>query len=115
MPRGGGRRASVHGLGSVHADLELTRAVADAVVQGKSAEGLLDAYGGGSAGVQCKAIQRKDVPTHYGTFKSTKFAKLADGVDIVLAREVSRQQTTIILRGKNGEPFWKLWSRPVEK
>ena len=38
-----------------------------------------------------------------------------DGVDIVLAREVSRQQTTIILRGKNGEPFWKLWSRPVEK
>jgi hypothetical protein len=30
-----------------------------------------------------------------------------DGVDLVLAREVSKQQTTHIMRGKNGEPFWK--------
>ena len=29
-----------------------------------------------------------------------------DGVDIVLAREISRQQLTTLLRGKNGEPFW---------
>ena len=43
-----------------HAD-----AVADLVVQGKSAEGLLDQYAGGtsSAGVQAKYVQREDLPT----------------------------------------------------
>ena len=30
-----------------------------------------------------------------------------DGVDLVLARQVSRRETTFILRDKNGEPFWK--------
>lgn len=33
-----------------------------------------------------------------------------DGLDIVLAREVSRGQTTIMLRAKSGEPFWKHWN-----
>jgi hypothetical protein len=37
-----------------------------------------------------------------------------DGVDILLAREVSRQQTTVILRGKNGDPFWKTWAKPQQ-
>ena len=30
-----------------------------------------------------------------------------DGVDLVLAREVSRREITFMLRDKNGEPFWK--------
>src|SRR6266567_213992 len=34
-----------------------------------------------------------------------------DEVEIVLAREISRQQTTVIFRGKNGDPFWKLLSQ----
>jgi hypothetical protein len=37
-----------------------------------------------------------------------------DGVDILLAREVSRQQTTVILRGKNGDPFWKTRAKPQQ-
>jgi hypothetical protein len=82
------QRAGVHlksGIGEVgdpyeqHAD-----AVGEAVVRGKSAERLLDAYAGGFQAPHGNAIQRKDVNTHYGTFKSTKFNKLARGVDIVL-------------------------------
>jgi hypothetical protein len=37
-----------------------------------------------------------------------------DGVDTLLAREVSRQQTTVILRGKNGDPYWKTWAKPQQ-
>jgi hypothetical protein len=37
---------------------------------------------GGAA--QCKVVQKKDVPTHYGTFKTTKFDKITGGVDCVL-------------------------------
>jgi hypothetical protein len=33
---------------------------------------------------QCKVVQKKDVPTHYGTFKTTKFDKVEGGVDCVL-------------------------------
>ncbi len=64
-----------------HAD-----AVAAEVVAGRSAEPLLEQMaGGGTTGVQHQ-VQRKDVPTHYGTFKSTTFAKTTakDGVDAVV-------------------------------
>ena len=37
----------------------------------------------------------------------------ADGADLVLAREVTRRETTLILRDKNGEPFWNHWTRPT--
>jgi hypothetical protein len=36
-----------------------------------------------------------------------------DGADLVLAREVTRRETTLILRDKNGEPFWNHWTRPT--
>lgn len=36
-----------------------------------------------------------------------------DGADLVLAREVTRKETTLILRDKNGEPFWNHWTRPT--
>jgi hypothetical protein len=36
-----------------------------------------------------------------------------DGVDLILAREVTRKETTLILRDKNGEPFWNHWTRPT--
>ena len=35
-----------------------------------------------------------------------------NGVDLILAREVSRQETTLILRDHNGGPFWKHWVKP---
>lgn len=39
----------------------------------------------GNGAVQHKVIQKKDVPTHYGTFKTTKLTKLGTkGVDCVL-------------------------------
>lgn len=39
----------------------------------------------GGAAMQRKVIQKKDVPTHYGTFKTTKFSKFETrGVDCVL-------------------------------
>ncbi len=38
-----------------------------------------------------------------------------DGVDLILAREVTRKQTTLILRDKTGEPFWKNWAGPPQK
>jgi len=38
-----------------------------------------------------------------------------DGVEIVLAREISRQQITTILRDKSGEPFWKHWNRQAQQ
>jgi len=39
----------------------------------------------GNAAVQRKVVQKKDVPTHYGTFKTTKFSKFGTtGVDCVL-------------------------------
>jgi len=66
-----------------HAD-----AVADAVVRGESAEALLDQHASGAATgepVQRSTIQKKDVSTSFGTFKSTKFSKFGTtGVDCVL-------------------------------
>src|SRR5262245_56015461 len=63
-----------------HAD-----AVADAVVRGESAEALLDPHAGGATSsepVQRSAIQKKDVSTFFGTFKTTKFSKFGTtGVD----------------------------------
>jgi hypothetical protein len=36
-----------------------------------------------------------------------------DGAALILAREVTRKETTLILRDKNGEPFWVHWTRPT--
>jgi hypothetical protein len=36
-----------------------------------------------------------------------------DGTTLILAREVTRKETTLILREKNGEPFWVHWTRPT--
>jgi hypothetical protein len=36
-----------------------------------------------------------------------------DGAALILAREVTRKETTLILRDKNGEPFWNHWTRPT--
>lgn len=36
----------------------------------------------------------------------------SNGVDLILAREVSRHETTLILRDHNGGPFWKHWVKP---
>ena len=36
-----------------------------------------------------------------------------DGTTLILAREVTRKDTTLILRDKNGEPFWVHWTRPT--
>lgn len=69
-----------------HAD-----AVADLVVQGKSAESLLDHRAGGAGGAQ-GAIQRSPIKTQYGEFKTTKYNAIGPaaseyGVDINLEFE----------------------------
>lgn len=91
------QRAGVHLLGGVgqegdtyeqHAD-----AVADLVVQGKSAEAALDRFapgpGAGGPATQHKAVQRAPVKTHYGEFKDEYFEEVKKdgtviGVDIYL-------------------------------
>jgi hypothetical protein len=91
------QRAGVQLLGGVgqvgdayeqHAD-----AVADLVVQGKSAESALDRFaprGGGTAqATQHKAVQRAPVKTHYGDFKDEYFSEIKNdgttvGVDMFL-------------------------------
>ncbi len=81
------QRAGVHlkgGVGEVgdpheqHAD-----AVADAVVQGKSAEGLLDRYSGGGAAAGNSAVQRRAITA--GELAGT----LADGTDSIFDSKVS--------------------------
>jgi hypothetical protein len=61
-----------------------------------------------SNAVQRKVIQKKDVKTHYGTFKTTKFDKVPGGVDCVLmfdpdpdkidAKKIGLTQTAKITR-----------------
>ncbi|HEY4242496.1 MAG TPA: DUF4157 domain-containing protein [Kofleriaceae bacterium] len=62
-------------------------AVADLVVQGKSAESLLDRYGGGGGGARRGAVQRLE--SNFGTFATTKYDKVGPagkehGLDIKL-------------------------------
>jgi hypothetical protein len=91
------QRAGVQLLGGVgqegdayeqHAD-----AVADLVVQGKSAEATLDRFapgpGAGGRATQHKAVQRAPIPTHYGEFKAEYFQEIKDdgkaiGADLYL-------------------------------
>ena len=91
------QRAGVQLLGGVgeegdayeqHAD-----AVADLVVQGRSAEAALDRFapgaGAGGRATQHKAVQRSPLGTHYGEFKAEYFEEIkldgkAVGVDMYL-------------------------------
>jgi hypothetical protein len=76
-----------------HAD-----AVADHVVRGRSAEGLLDQMApveSRSLGVQRQVVQRAPIATDYGEFDTTKYDKLGPtgsehGVDIVLTFDPDR-------------------------
>ena len=85
-----------------HAD-----AVAAEVVAGRSAEGLLDRMAGGASPAHQPPVQRKDVPTHFGTFKTTKFEKYSTtGVSAVIefhpdpnkidAKKIGMSQSAVI-------------------
>lgn len=47
-------------------------AVADEVVAGRSAENLLDRLTGSGTAAPQHQVQRKDIPTHFGTFKTSR-------------------------------------------
>jgi len=86
-----------------HAD-----AVAAEVVAGRSAERLLDEMaGGGASSAPQHQVQRKDVPTHFGTFKTSKFEKYTTtGVNAVVefhpdpakidAKKIGMSQSVVI-------------------